>query len=144
LRQSFDLLCAGQWKFGQDRLKLQWAALADSQTLLDKLSGKQHSTRPDAAIAGSPTTWDVLAEAPVDALTGKLPLLLGAEELDKQFWSCTKPGRAMLEQVRCFCCTMHRWFVLCIAWYKVQHMCLGLRSEWLNYVDWQAAAAAGC
>jgi hypothetical protein len=92
---------AGQWKFAQDRLKLQWAEQEDSKTLLNKLSGKQDSMRSNAAaVAGSETTWDVLAEAPVDPLTGKLPLLLGAEELDKQFWSGSKPGRAMLEQVR--------------------------------------------
>jgi hypothetical protein len=57
-------------------------------------------------------------------LTGKLPLLLGAEELDKQFWSGTKPGRAMLEQV-CASSNMLRYVqlvVLCNTPYMVQHM----------------------
>lgn len=95
-------MLAGQWKYGQDRLKLQWAEQEDSKNLLAKLKGSKVSA---SAAAGTPAAeaaaagWDVLAEAPVDPLTGKLPLLLGAEDLDKQFWTGSKPGRAMLEQV---------------------------------------------
>ncbi|WIA20601.1 hypothetical protein OEZ85_004985 [Tetradesmus obliquus] len=98
---------AGQWKYGQDRLKLQWAEQEDSKNLLAKLKGSKASPAAAGAAAAAtsaaqaaPAGWGVLAEAPVDPLTGKLPLLLGAEDLDKQFWTGSKPGRAMLEQLQ--------------------------------------------
>jgi hypothetical protein len=95
-----DCVLAGQWKYGQDRVKLQWAQRGDSKSLLAKLSSSKLPVPAAAAAAvADAAIWDVLAEAPVDPLTGKLPLLLGAEDLGTQFWSGSKPGRAMLEQV---------------------------------------------
>jgi hypothetical protein len=101
--QSSLSVPAGQWKYGQDRLKLHWAEQAESQSLLQKLISSKLPGPPALAVAAASAqttaAWDVLADLPVDPLTGKLPLLLSAEELDKQFWTGSKPGRAMLEQV---------------------------------------------
>lgn len=104
---------AGQWKYGQDRLKLQWAKQADGAKLLQKLaSSKQLSAGVVCRAASSASDWDVLQEPPLDPVTGKLPLLCSAEMLHKDFWEGSKHGRAMLSQVigflivLAFCCCL--------------------------------------
>jgi hypothetical protein len=101
---------AGQWKYAQDRLKLQWAA----QKQAAKAGSKQRSATSAAAVpapaaasmrtsvdksADSAAGSNVVAEAAVDPVTGKLPLLRSADELHQEFWSSSKHGKTMLEQV---------------------------------------------
>lgn len=78
---------AGQWKYAQDSMKLQWATEADSVKLLGQLSSNRQlsaSAADGQAAVTEPAVakcveLDVLAEPPVDPVTGKLPLLRDAE-----------------------------------------------------------------
>lgn len=90
---------AGQWKYGQDTLKLQWVKQADGAKLLQKLASSKQLSAGVGSAGSSTSDWDVLQEPPLDPVTGKLPLLCSAEMLHKNFWEGSNHGRAMLSEV---------------------------------------------
>lgn len=91
---------AGQWKYGQDTLKLQWVKQADGAKLLQKLASSKQLSAGVGSAGSSTSDWDVLQEPPLDPVTGKLPLLCSAEMLHKNFWEGSNHGRAMLSELQ--------------------------------------------
>jgi hypothetical protein len=98
------LLCAGQWRYASNKLKTIWSkqhggshhtpALKPAAAPAEQQETEQASTA--AAVAPAGTEPD---QAATDAL-GRAVLLRSAEELSDAFWTDSKKGKGLLQEVR--------------------------------------------